>query len=188
MVPLLLPAQEPGPIRGLLAGPGCLPCALGAGCLVGNLRGVETGGATRRSPLRVRSFKAGLTSGMWARSHTGWLSGQISSLCSMLELESKLGMRTHSPTFRVLHQACPKLQSQEGRQGGSPGVFLSSTSPCPHFPLLGTAQKCRLPGPSAQWRLKTKLPGACSEACRYHSGKWSMVKTLASSSGVRNFL
>lgn len=45
-----------------------------------------------------------------------------------------------------------------------------------------------LPGPSVKRRLKTKLPAGCSVAWRYHRGKWSMVNTLVSSSGVRNFL
>lgn len=47
---------------------------------------------------------------------------------------------------------------------------------------------CGLPGPSAERRLKTKLPAGCSAAWRYHRGKWSMLNTLALSSALRNFL
>ena len=45
-----------------------------------------------------------------------------------------------------------------------------------------------LPGPSAERRLKTMLPGGCSAAWRYHRGKWSRVNMLSSSAGVRNLL
>lgn len=55
-------------------------------------------------------------------------------------------------------------------------------------PALPGSMGCGLPGPSGVRRLKTKLPAGCSAAWRYHRGKWSMVNTLALSSGVRNFL
>lgn len=58
----------------------------------------------------------------------------------------------------------------------------------PWSSLAPGTQGYALPGPSADRRLKTKLPAGCSAAWRYHRGKWSMVNTLASSSGVRNFL
>lgn len=45
-----------------------------------------------------------------------------------------------------------------------------------------------LPGPSAERRLKTMLPGGCSAAWRYQRGKWSRVNMLSSSAGVRNLL
>ena len=45
-----------------------------------------------------------------------------------------------------------------------------------------------LPGPSAERRLKTMLPGGCSAAWRYHRGQWSRVNMLSSSAGVRNLL
>lgn len=55
-------------------------------------------------------------------------------------------------------------------------------------PAWPSSTGCGLPGSSAEWRLKTKLPAGCSVAWRYHRGKWSMVNMLALSSGVRNFL
>lgn len=68
------------------------------------------------------------------------------------------------------------LRALRAREEGSPG------------PTRPRSTGCGLPGPSAKRRLKTKLPAGCSVAWRYHRGKWSMVNTLVSSSGVRNFL
>lgn len=86
---------------------------------------------------------------------------------------------------------------QEGCLEGNPDILFPV---CSCFPpraagrvtpwssLAPGTQAYALPVPSADRRLKTKLPAGCSAAWRYHRGKWSMVNTLASSSGVRNFL
>lgn len=112
-----------------------------------------------------------------------------------------------SPTFCIglwCGKACRSFLrlEREGRKGAL-GVCTSCASPQPHFPLRAqqkeghppqpwphgfSAHRCGSPGLSAQRRLKTKLPEGCSEAWRYHCGKWSIVNTLALSSGVRNFL
>lgn len=117
-----------------------------------------------RSLLAIRINPADLTLGMWARSHLVGFRVRSLSFAPCWSLTTVWGMRTRRPTFCVQHQASSKAAVSGGKAGRSPGVVLSSRFSQPCFPLLGRAQGCRLPGPSSQRRLKTKLPGGCSEA------------------------